>query len=152
MFPIGSYDRLFYDVIDNRYSDYDVVTFGILIADPRQTEAREYILNYLQVFHNASGELFDFYLPGYSSVQYGDLESFGITIDRTEYYFGKRLFLEFLQELNRNFGIQYTFNPMLILMSMKPGHLNTVEFIVTPDLSYASIKIFILLFAIKYMS
>ena len=48
MFPIGSYERLYYDIL-KRYKEYtntEYVTFGILIADPRQTEAREYILNY----------------------------------------------------------------------------------------------------------
>lgn len=41
MFPTSSYDRLYYDII-HRYDDYsknEYVTFGILIADARQTEA-----------------------------------------------------------------------------------------------------------------
>ena len=52
MFPTSSYKRLYNDIIDryDTYSDDEYVTFGILIADARQGEAREYILNYLNVF------------------------------------------------------------------------------------------------------
>lgn len=32
--------------------------------------------------------------------------------------------------MKTNFGIQYTYNPMLILMSIVPGHLHTAEYIV----------------------
>ena len=54
MFPTSSYKRLYNDIIDryDTYSDDEYVTFGILIADARQGEAREYILNYLNVFRS----------------------------------------------------------------------------------------------------
>ena len=39
------------------------ITMGILIADYRQTDAREYILNYMNRFDELSGKYIDFYLP-----------------------------------------------------------------------------------------
>ena len=49
-----------------KHEDEDsCVTMGILVADYRQSEAREYMLNYLRRFDMLSGKYIDFYLPGY---------------------------------------------------------------------------------------
>ena len=51
MYPIGSFERLKYDILEvyHDYGEGEYVTFGILIADPRQTVAKEYIYYHPQV-------------------------------------------------------------------------------------------------------
>lgn len=133
MHPTGCFDRFESDILC-RYDDYeenDFVTFGILIADPRQSEAREYIVNYLEVFNNESKNYFDFFIPGYSEFSWpADAKKLNINIDEKEYYFSDELFYDFLTNLEKNFHIEYTFNPMLILMTMRPGQKNTAQYIV----------------------
>lgn len=131
MIPIGDY-LLLQETIMNKYADYEQITFGILLADSRQTESREYILNYLNVFHKESGRLFDFFLPGYDQyyIGYTDDLKCEIRIDNNRYYFSEEMFNDFCKKMKTNFGIQYTYNPMLILMSIVPGHLHTAEYIV----------------------
>ena len=48
-----------------KYDEEIPITMGILVADYRQSDAREYILNYLNRFDEKSGKYIDFYLPGY---------------------------------------------------------------------------------------
>ncbi len=132
MIPIGDFYLLSSTVL-NKYIDYESVTFGILIADYRQQAAREYIINYMDVFHRRSGNTFDFFLPGYS--QYNtylndDRVTRSIRVDGHYYHFSESLFIDFCEQINDIFGIEYTFNPMLILVSMKPGYLETVQYIV----------------------
>ena len=133
MNPTGSYLR-FEDDLLNRYSDYgdsDFVTFGILIADPRQTAAREFIFNYLNVFDRESGDYFDFFIPGYTEVKWpDDAQKMDIRIREKEYFFSQKLFDDFWLNLEKNFDFEYTFNPMLILMSMQLGRINTAEYII----------------------
>lgn len=64
MIPIGDY-LLLQETIMSKYVAYDQITYGILLVDPRQTESREYLLNYLNVFHKESCGLDDFFLPEY---------------------------------------------------------------------------------------
>lgn len=89
MNPTGSYLRFQNDLLDrySNYEDSDFVTFGILIADPRQTAAREFIFNYLNVFDRESGDYFDFFIPGYTEVEWpGDAQRAGIRIKEKEFF------------------------------------------------------------------
>ena len=48
MNPSGDYKRFEIEIV-NRYEDYDIpITFGILIADYRQRNCSDYIINYLK--------------------------------------------------------------------------------------------------------
>ncbi len=59
MFPTGDFDRLKYEIIE-WYSDIDIpITFGILTADYEQSLAREYIINYIDVFDKRSNKYID---------------------------------------------------------------------------------------------
>lgn len=132
MYPTGSFDRFRTDLLET-YRDYgeeDYVTFGILIADYRQTEAREYIYNYINLFDEESGRYFDFFIPGYGELNYVDDARKCFTIRGKDYYFSEKLFKDYYSKLNLNFGIEYSFNPMLILMSMIPNKRHTAHFIV----------------------
>lgn len=149
MLPTGDFQRFKSDILYYYNDDcYDEITFGILIADPRQSEAQEYIYNYLNVFHDASNKLFNFFIPGYKKIIYDsgaynmnisrattssvyfDGSHYRIKFNNIEFEFEQKLFDEFCKELNSYFGIRYTFNPMLILMCMKPGHIHTARYIV----------------------
>ena len=131
MIPIGNF-RLLQETIMGKYAEDGQITFGILLADPRQTESREYILNYLNVFHKESGRLFDFFLPGYDQYYTGHTDDLKceIRIEKNRYYFREEMFNDFCKRMKSNFGIQYTYNPMLIIMSIVPGYLHTAEYIV----------------------
>ncbi len=138
MFPTSSYDRLYYDII-HRYDDYskdEYVTFGILIADARQTEAREFILNYLDLFDKHSGKYFDFFIPGYNKENW--IGGTKIEFNGRTYYFKTDLFNEFCNKLNEDFNIEYTFNPMLVLMTMKPGNKSSAKYIIIELDDYSS--------------
>ena len=131
MNPTGSFDR-FKDDILTKYNDYeygDIVTFGILVADPRQSEAKEYIYNYLDVFHKKSGRNFDFFIPGYTEYSCSDSIQ-AIILNRKKYYFDEKMFFDFLDKIEEKFKIEYTYNPMLILMSMELGNVASSEYIV----------------------
>lgn len=130
MFPTSTYARFQQEILD-RYSDYeetDFVTFGILLADVRQTEAREYILNYLNRFDRRSGKFFDFFIPGYDKHNHDYGES--IKLRGTQYFFNSELFDEFCDNLENDFSIHYTFNPMLILMTMKKGYKGSAQYVI----------------------
>lgn len=121
----------------------DEVTFGILLADPRQSECKEYLLNYLNYFHKKSQGIFNFYIPGFTDnpYYYGELEEEisvsnisknipMISIEKKDYYFCREYYENFIDNLEQIFNIQPTFNPMLILMEMKPGHIKGAKFVV----------------------
>lgn len=130
MNPTGSYERFEQDIL-NRFEEHDEesrITFGILIADPRQTEAREYILNYLNTFHIMSGKNFNFFIPGFLEEPY--LGGDKIRIENKTYFFNERIFDGFCYKLYKKFNIVYTFNPMLVLMSMYKGRSETAEYII----------------------
>jgi len=115
VFCTGDYDRLRYEVLE-RYRDSDIpVTFGVLIADYDQRESQEFILNYLDRFHRRSGKLFDFFIPGYVS-GYHSADMKRVKYGGKEYYWQKGLFDSFLEQFEKQFGIRYEYNPMLILM------------------------------------
>jgi len=123
-----------------KYEDEDsCVTMGILVADYRQSEAREYMLNYLRRFDMLSGKYIDFYLPGYymyakdSKDEWKKRDHYNICVSRhcssrkevfldrisSPYYFDDYLFEDFLREFEKKTGIKYTYNPMLILVEVK---------------------------------
>lgn len=140
MNPIGDYNT-FRDEFLRRYGNYgdhEIISFGILLADFRQHEAREYILNYLEDFNRESGKTFDFFIPGYIKRQVADWyksdsriqEKSFIKVSGTDYCFCYDLFLDFYKQLSRQFDILYTYNPMLILMSMERCYPGTARYIV----------------------
>ena len=132
MYPTGSYNRFTCDVLDV-YQDYtsdDIISFGILIADPRQQESKEYIINYLEMFDYYSDKYFDFFIPGYTTEEWESDSERCFVLRSKKYYFSRQMFLDFIINLKDEFNIKYTYNPMLILASMKPAQKHTAEFII----------------------
>lgn len=147
MIPTGDFKRLKQDILIH-YHEEDEVTFGILLADPRQSETREYIYNYIDVFNKRAGRLFDFFIPGYekiideggpynirgehptTSVAYLGNEHYRMQSENVGFIFKRTLFNDFCNGIEKCLGIRYTFNPMLILMEIKPGYIDTARYIV----------------------
>lgn len=131
MNPIGSYWRLKQELYEaqQKFGSDSEITFGILFADARQSKAKEYIVNYMNDFDEYSGKYFDFFIPGYIEYGYGEA-AFKLKRTKREYYFDEKMFIEFRNECKRDFGIEYTYNPMLVLIGVKAGHLGEAQKIV----------------------
>lgn len=138
MNPVKTFDEISKNVL-MRYGDMEVVTIGVLVVDGRQSEAKEYIVNYLNLFDVNSGIYFDFYIPGYyekvdsekieeslkyhpnSCVRVGDINTtplFRTRRNNKAYYFDEMLFENFLSEMKDKMGVDYTYNPMLLLIEV----------------------------------
>ena len=127
MWPTGDFQRFRNDIVE-RYPESGTVTFGVLIADARQSDCKEYIINYLRSFHTASGSGFDFFIPGYTDKNFSDATRMAVvTIEQMEYFFSPRLFEDFINGLENIFGIRYTYNPMLILFEVADNHFGEAK-------------------------
>lgn len=147
MIPVKGIDAISKNVFQ-KYKHEDCITFGILVADYRQDEARQYIINYLDMFDQKSGKCIDFFVPGY--YQYSDSSvadyarqyhpnmevrcgSWYLTPtfsrNSKKYCFDQIVFEDFLRDLEYKMGIKYTYNPMLILVEVKKGrYREQIEF------------------------
>lgn len=119
MWPVGTYERMVYD-IKARENPYLPVTFGVLIADYRQQKAREYILNYISRFDKLTGKYINFYLPGY--LEERDYGCDGIDIRGLQYKFCPQEYMKFLESFSYDFDIDYPYNPVLVLIEYDRGH------------------------------
>jgi hypothetical protein len=128
MWALGTYERLVYEIKRRENPDLPV-TFGLLIADFDQQKCREYVLNYIDVFNYKSGEYINFYLPGYMEDEMYQSEK-KITIKNKNYYFKREIFHEFLMKLEQDFGIDFPYNPVLILLEYDRGHFKMSKRIV----------------------
>lgn len=122
MFPIGSYNRLVND-IKRRENQEIPITLGILIADCDQSLCREYILNYLNRFDESSGNLINFYIPGYIET-FDNIGSYRISVKSKHYVFDRKQFDEFINKLRSDFSFEYLGNPTLLLMEYNRGHFS----------------------------
>ncbi len=146
METVSSFEEMTKKILKKR-GDNSVITIGILVADWRQKEAREYILNYMNMFDEHSGNYFDFYIPGYYVAKenndnedrrligkkyhpyeerqyvYEEEPAYIIKRNNTAYYFSRDIFEDFIYKMNDRMGIKYTYNPMLILVEIRYDHL-----------------------------
>jgi len=106
-----------------QYEENLSCTAGILVADYMQQLAREFIFNYLDIFHKESGSYIDFYIPGYVKVT--DDTSFDFSVGDIKYRFDRDSFNTSVLDLKKIFGIKYRFRPLLILQEFING--NTTE-------------------------
>ena len=117
MFPTGDFNRLKHEVMQ-WYNDDAPITFGILIADYEQTLAREYIINYMNIFDKKSNKYIDFFIPGYLPYDNGIITSMKDK-DGNSYHFDRTTFEIFIEEFEKYFDFTYEFNPVLILVELK---------------------------------
>ncbi|OAX50331.1 hypothetical protein [Paenibacillus sp. AD87] len=128
MWPLGQYERLVHEI--KRRENLEIpVTFGLLIADYRQQQCRDYILNYIDRFDYKSGKYINFYLPGYLEESFDNSDE-KITIKGKHYYFSSEVYLEFLNKLEADFAIDYPYNPVLVLLEYNKGHFDKAKRII----------------------
>ena len=134
MNPVRTFDQITQEILKIK-TILETITVGILIADGNQASARDYIINYMDMFDRKSGKFMDF-VPGYcedifdndvnierryhlmhmvNGVVIGDIPIFYIRRNQTAYYFDKFLFDDFIIEMER-MGIKYTYNQCLFLL------------------------------------
>lgn len=111
-------------------------TAGILIADYEQQRAREYILNYVDLFSRESDEYIDFYMPGYVQTFNGDYD---FKIGDSKYKFDKELFILVITELKELCGIKYGFSPLLILQEFEDGGMTDKRIVIELNTERAGI-------------
>lgn len=128
MWPLGEYERLVHEIKRRENSEIPI-TFGLLIADYRQQLNRDYILNYIDRFNYKSGKYINFYLPGYFEEDiYGSQQI--IKIKDKKYYFHDEKYMEFLDKLEIDFDLEYTYNPRLILIEYERGNFKKAKKII----------------------
>jgi hypothetical protein len=128
MWPLGQYERLVHEIKRRENNDIPV-TFGLLVADFHQQKCKEYILNYIGRFDYKSDQYINFYLPGYLEEDYFNKNE-KITIKQKDFYFNREIYLNFIDKLEMDFGIDFPYNPVLILMEYDSGNFNMTKRIV----------------------
>jgi len=128
MKPVSDFNELEKALLESEVND-DTFVVGILIADWRQQNAREYILNYMDRFDRKSGKNIDFYIPGYKYIKKGNKQRNNDNVVRIsrmsgEYEFDKDLFINVVEKLENYLKITYTYNPMLVLVEIKTQQRN----------------------------
>ncbi len=127
MWPVGTYER-FLKKIKGQENSKKVDYFGVLFCDIRQTKAREYILNYLEVFNNRSGKYIDFYLPGYILLEnQSKREGYTILIAEKSYVFDQIEYCKFCEKFEYDFNVTFPFSATLVLMEYKGGNFSTAR-------------------------
>ncbi len=136
MNPVSTLDDICTQIL-SKYT-YDSIVIGILVADGRSAMTKEYILNYMQLFDERSGNYVDFFILGYySDIDNGKDNIFAkkhplqengyngneiFTIEREQiikYYFSQDLFLNFIREMPDRLGVNYIYRPMFMFVEVK---------------------------------
>lgn len=132
MWPLGTYDRFLRKIKGQEFSKEKANYFGVLFCDVRQANAREYVLNYLDVFHKRSGKLIDFYIPGYipSEEYYGSKSPNIIHLGKQKYIFDQSQYIEFCERFECDFNVGFPFSATLVLLEYTTGHFSKARKIV----------------------
>ena len=88
---------------------YGDMAIGIFVADADQREAREYILNYLNMFDQNSGKYIDFFLPGYYTDSLQEMNDVRKKYHPNSYVRERGLYDKYVYGLNRT-GQAYYFD------------------------------------------
>ncbi|MBS6221384.1 hypothetical protein [[Clostridium] symbiosum] len=127
MWPIGTYER-FLRKIKGQEGRRKVNYFGILLCDIRQAKAKEYILNYLEVFDDESSENIDFYIPGYIlRDNNGKTDNSSISIKGKYYKYDEQEYFKFCKKLEYDFNVLFPFSATLVLMEYLGGDFSNAR-------------------------
>lgn len=134
MVPFGSFGRFKCIVHQIEKTSFEFpVTIGILICDGRQQCCRDYILNYVDIFHGISGPCINFYMPGYCEEsdtramkknRYGKFYEECYELAGNNIYFSYIYFKEFITIIEKQYNIQYQGIPELILVEVYKGRIH----------------------------
>lgn len=132
MWPLGTYDRFLRKIKGKEFSQEKVNYFGVLFCDVRQSNSREYILNYLDIFHKRSGTFIDFYIPGYIPAEeyYGSKSRNIIHLGKQKCVFDQSQYIEFCERFEHDFNVAFPFSATLVLLEYTSGHFSNARKIV----------------------
>lgn len=132
MWPLGTYDRFLRKIKGQEFSQKKVNYFGVLFCDVRQSNAREYILNYLDVFNSRSRHFIDFYIPGYIPADEFPNKSHcnAIRIGNEKYIFDSEKYIEFCKRFEYDFDVKFPFSATLVLLEYASGSFSNARKIV----------------------
>ena len=115
------------DMLDHiRKNDFVEDTIGILITRPLLTTGKD-IVGELEYYHHLTGDSINFYLPGYGAYwnteEYPDMKVV-TEIDRTEWSFSSKAFVEFISALEEVCRWKYSGESELLLIPYHDGKLD----------------------------
>jgi hypothetical protein len=126
MFPIsGPFEHFLWKLSEKNLVEGSTV--GILVADPRQSQIREFVTNYLDTFNIKSGRYIDFYLPGYIKVN--PASNHDITISNTCWKFDVNIYDSFINELCERKFLKFTTTAFLLLLEIGTQKTKFKDFI-----------------------
>lgn len=114
MIPVDLYDIMI-DEISHRETNLVPTTAGVLLVDYNFRNAREILQPALKSLNQLSGDIINFYLPGYESVSDGTRRKLKYRFENNDYKFCERTYQEFCSKFFQNFNIDQTISPSLIL-------------------------------------
>lgn len=133
MFPIGTYDRFIAKIKEREKKRSDLI--GVLFSDIRQSDTKEYILNYMDSFNLNSGKFIDFYIPGYykeEEITKGHEEYYGfedIIIDSKTFKFSSKEYDRAATTFSSDFDITRRYTPVLYLIEWRNGNFSKAKII-----------------------
>ena len=114
MIPVDLYDIMI-DEISHRETNLVPTTAGVLLVDYNFRNAREILQPALKWLNQLSGDIINFYLPGYERVSDGTRRKLKYRFENNDYKFCERTYQEFCSKFFQNFNIDQTISPSLIL-------------------------------------
>lgn len=114
MIPVDSYDLLI-DEINHRETNLVPTTVGILFVDYNFRNAREIVQPALKWLNQLSGDIINFYLPGYEKVSPKRGKHAEYCFENNNYKFYSQAFQDFCDEFFKKFNIKPIFSPTLVL-------------------------------------
>lgn len=132
MWPLGTYDRFLRKIKGQEFSKEKANYFGVLFCDVRQTKAKEYVLNYLDVFNKRSEKFIDIYIPGYIPLEeyHGPQNHDIIHIGKQRYIFAQSQYIEFCERFEHDFNVDFPFSATLVLLEYITGNFSKARKII----------------------
>lgn len=125
MYPVGTYDR-FIQKIKGREGKDKPRYLGILFCDIEQSNVKEYIMNYLEVFDKNSSKHFDFYIPGYLDA-IEDGANYIFEFKDVKYEFNRKVYNEFCNTFSSDFDIPFPYVSTLVLLEYESGNFKKAK-------------------------
>lgn len=122
MLEAVTYQGMLKDINNNQVRED---TIGILITRP-DLEVGKSILCSLNYYHHVTGDNLNFYLPGYGAYWYGTYPDGQVVskIDGTEWSYSDKMFVGFIEYLERYSTWKYSGESELLLLEYKNGRLS----------------------------
>lgn len=122
MLEAVTYQGMLRDINNNQVKED---TIGILITRP-DLEVGKSILCSLNYYHHVTGDNLNFYLPGYGAYWYGMYPDGQVVskIDGTEWSYSDKMFVGFIEDLEKYSTWKYSGESELLMLEYKDGNLS----------------------------